>query len=417
MKRKINIITHFVNSLLFIVMGLIFIIKRNEMFAITIKVIGVLLLITVVFKVINVLVKRRKILDGVLDILITLITSIFIIESPSFFVSFFIIVFGIYAMLQSLSSLINLYIYKHDHLHGKLGIVFKFFISFVTSYLLLFSRVSNSKYLCLITGIYLIIYGVNIFAGIFERKKRLVIPLPTILTMFIPPLLIKKVEKEKGNISTNVKKDINPNLEILIHLAKNGSAMMGHVEVAVCDKIYSYSCYNYTNRRLWGGMGDGILGIFDHDKYIKYCVCEKNRFIVSYGVLLTEKEIDIVLNKITEMLQENAVRWYPEYALYDMNLSPKKEFTEMANQTYKKADGIFYKFIKGKFKTFFVCRTNCVEVADTILASLGTKVINLEGVLSPGTYYSYLEKEYLKKNSRIVSKTVYTKEFFKKKKY
>lgn len=320
-------------------------------------------------------------------------------------------------MLQSLSSLINLYIYKHDHLHGKLGIVFKFLISFVTSYLLLFSRVSNSKYLCLITGIYLIIYGVNIFAGIFERKKRLVIPLPTILTMFIPPLLIKKVEKEKGNISTNVKKDINPNLEILIHLAKNGSAMMGHVEVAVCDKIYSYSCYNYTNRRLWGGMGDGILGIFDHDKYIKYCVCEKNRFIVSYGVLLTEKEIDIVLNKITEMLQENAVRWYPEYALYDMNLCPKKEFTEMANQTYKKADGIFYKFIKGKFKTFFVCRTNCVEVADTILASLGTKVINLEGVLSPGTYYSYLEKEYLKKNSRIVYKTVYTKELFKKKKY
>lgn len=58
MKRKINIITHFVNSLLFIVMGLIFIIKRNEMFAITIKVIGVLLLITVVFKVINVLVNR-----------------------------------------------------------------------------------------------------------------------------------------------------------------------------------------------------------------------------------------------------------------------------------------------------------------------------------------------------------------------
>lgn len=416
MKRKINIITHLVNSLLFIVMGLIFIIKRNEMFAITIRVIGILLLITVVFKVINVLVKRRRILDGVLDILITLVTSIFVIESPSFFISFFIIIFGIYALLQSLSSLINLYIYKHDHLCGKLIIVFKFFISFVTSYLLLFSGV-NSKYLCLITGIYLIIYGVNIFTGIFERKKRLVIPLPTILTMFIPPLLIKRVEKENGNISTEVKKDVKPNLEILIHLAKNGSAMMGHVEVAVCDKIYSYSCYNYTNRRLWGGMGDGILGIFDHDKYIKYCVCEKNRFIVSYGVLLTEKELNVVLNKITDMLQENAVRWFPEYALYDMGLCPKKEFTEMANQTYKKANGIFYKFIKGKFKTFFVCRTNCVEVADNILASLGTKVINLEGVLSPGTYYSYLEKEYLKKNGRIVSKTVYTKDLIKKKKY
>ena len=54
MKRKINIITHLINSLLFITMGLIFIIKRNEMFAITIKVIGVLLLITVVFKIINI---------------------------------------------------------------------------------------------------------------------------------------------------------------------------------------------------------------------------------------------------------------------------------------------------------------------------------------------------------------------------
>lgn len=411
MKNKISIITHIINSLLFITMGIIFIIKRNEMFAITIKMIGILLFITVIFKVLNLLIKRKRIFEKILDIIITLITSILIIQSTTFFISFFIIIFGVYALLQSISSIINIYIYKQNHLRGKLLIIFKCALSLITSYLLLFSPIKNSKYLCIITGIYLIIYGVNIFISLFEKKKRLVIPLPTILTMFIPPLLTKKIEKSSNIKNNNTK----ANLEILIHLAKKGSAMMGHVEIAIEDKIYSYSCYNYMNRKLFGGMGDGILGIFDHDKYIKYCVTKKDRFIVSYGVKLTKKEIQTLLNKIDSILENNTVRWYPEYALYDMGIGEKKEFNEMANQTYKLANGIFYKFIKGKFKTFFVFRTNCVEVADTILASLGTKVINLEGVLSPGTYYSYLEKEYLKKNSRITSKTIYTKELINSK--
>ena len=71
----------------------------------------------------------------------------------------------------------------------------------------------------------------------------------------------------------------------------------------------------------------------------------------------------------------------------------------MANKIYKHANGKFYRFTKGKYKTFFVLRTNCATCVDNIFNAIGTKIINLEGIISPGTYYSYLEKEYHKKNS------------------
>lgn len=408
MKKIINIIIHIINCLLFLTMGIIFIVKRNNMVDFTISVIGILLILTVIFKIIYLFIKRKNMLAKIMDIVITLTISVLVLNSPYFFVSFLIMIFGIYALLQGLSGVINLYIYKQNNLRGKIIISFKNICSFVTAYLLLFSPIKNSKYLFIIIGIYLIIYAMGIVLSLFQKKKRLVIPLPIILTMFIPKLLIKKIEK---NFKYNLKEDnIKPDLEILIHLAKGGSASMGHVEIAFEDKVYSYGCYNYMNRKLFGGMGDGILGVFDHDQYLKYCVNEKDRFIISFGVKLKESERQKIKNSIDLLINNNTIRWYPEQALYDMGLGEKKPFSEMANQIYKKANGIFYKFIKGKYKTFFVFRTNCVEIADLILASLGTKVINLEGVISPGTYYSYLEKEYNKKNSRIVTKTIYTKE-------
>ena len=89
----------------------------------------------------------------------------------------------------------------------------------------------------------------------------------------------------------------------------------------------------------------------------------------------------------------------------------------MANKIYKHANGKFYRFTKGKYKTFFVLRTNCATCVDNIFNAIGTKIINLEGIISPGTYYSYLEKEYHKKNSKIISKTLYTKELIEKLNY
>ena len=53
--------------------------------------------------------------------------------------------------------------------------------------------------------------------------------------------------------------------------------------------------------------------------------------------------------------------------------------------------------------------TNCVLLADSILSKAGTDIINTAGIISPGAYYDYLQKEYTLKNGIVVSRDVYGK--------
>ena len=67
----------------------------------------------------------------------------------------------------------------------------------------------------------------------------------------------------------------------------------------------------------------------------------------------------------------------------------------------------FYKFNKGRFKTYFVLGSNCVKLAETIMGKAGMDIIDLNGIISPGTYQSYLEKEYQRVNGAIITKNIY----------
>ncbi|KXT74682.1 hypothetical protein STRDD10_00768 [Streptococcus sp. DD10] len=71
------------------------------------------------------------------------------------------------------------------------------------------------------------------------------------------------------------------------------------------------------------------------------------------------------------------------------------------------ANAQLYKFKTSKFKTYFVLSTNCVLLADSTIGQVGTDILNLKGFITPGTYQDYLDKEYGKPNSLVVSKTIY----------
>ena len=66
-------------------------------------------------------------------------------------------------------------------------------------------------------------------------------------------------------------------------------------------------------------------------------------------------------------------------------------------------DGELYKFIKSKFKSYFVLSTNCVLLADTIVGQAGTDILSPKGFIAPGTYQAYLDREFEKPNSIVVS--------------
>lgn len=51
--------------------------------------------------------------------------------------------------------------------------------------------------------------------------------------------------------------------------------------------------------------------------------------------------------------------------------------------------------------------TNCVLLADEILGTSGIDILKISGLIAPGTYYEYFEREFKRKNSRVVSKKIY----------
>ena len=415
MSKIINTIIHATSGLLFIIIGIIYIIRNYTVYTLSFKLLGILTLISSLLKLINLILKRKKVLTNILDIFLNTILGILFINKPNLFIYLSTKIFSMYALIQSLCGFINLIIYKQDKLKGKIYILTTSTLSLMLSITLMFSKDTNSIYICYIIGLYLILYGITIISSSILTKTKIVLPLPIIFTMFLPNILIKRILK--GINPKKINNNQDQDLEILIHLSKTGSASLGHVEFAFEDKVYSYACYNYLNRLLFGGIGDGIFGIFDKKAYLKYCICEKNRFIISYGVKLTNKEKENVTKEIDKLISTNTEIWYPEIKYYEDGLIEKRDFNEMANKIYKHANGKFYRFTKGKYKTFFVLRTNCATCVDNIFNAIGTKIINLEGIISPGTYYSYLEKEYHKKNSKIISKTLYTKELIEKLNY
>ena len=69
-----------------------------------------------------------------------------------------------------------------------------------------------------------------------------------------------------------------------------------------------------------------------------------------------------------------------------------------------------YKVKSGKFHIYWALGDNCASFTDLVLGTLGADVLSIRGIISPGTYLDWLQKEYLKKNSPIVSRCIYTKE-------
>ncbi|TAH59554.1 MAG: hypothetical protein EWM50_07880 [Gottschalkiaceae bacterium] len=65
--------------------------------------------------------------------------------------------------------------------------------------------------------------------------------------------------------------------------------------------------------------------------------------------------------------------------------------------------------MKGPFKTYFALNTNCVLLADTIVGQAGIDLLKIQGLISPGAYFDFFNREFSRKNSFVISRTIYYK--------
>ena len=332
------------------------------------------------------------------------------------------LVIGVYQIFRATINLVTYVLYRKNNIRPRFRLLLDGILLVFLGGASLLSSTGNSVFQLFVLGAYFFLYGVsNIRDGfLFEEeigknhlKRRVRMSLPIVLAALIPARTLAKINKfmqenadEREDIHLGmVKSGKTAELEIFVHTAETSLfSAIGHVDICYQGRVISYGNYDPSSETLFGMVGDGVLYFCDRDKYIDLCKRESQKTLFGYGIDLTPEMEKAVQKKLAE-LKQLTIPWEPS-ADKIMTGDGKEDYT-YAYKIRHETDGELYKFIKSKFKSYFVLSTNCVLLADTIVGQAGTDILSPKGFIAPGTYQAYLNREFEKPNSIVVSKHVY----------
>lgn len=392
-----------------------------NLFLLTILIIGT-------FQFIEYFFSKRKGTDGkitftkcFLNLLFCLVLSCF----PKIPMSILPILFALYLILNGIIKLMTYIILRYENTNGRLLELFQAFIYLVIGIPLLISPLKKLSVMLTIMGVYILLLGINFIFDfintIIPRKvkrklqRRIKITLPVLFQAIIPyqvlneiNYFINKEEYSKKIVYEEKNQDIKPDLEVFIHSSMNGFNRLGHVDICFKDKVYSYGNYDDSSKRLFDMIGDGVLFVTDKEHYIPFCIKHSHKTIFGFGLKLNDRQIKNIDNYIDKIFT-NIYEW--NLPIQEDMISKKKinkdDYTDYASCLYKSTKAKFYKFETGKFKKYFVLGINCCLLADSIIGKSGSDILKMNGIITPGTYYEYLNREFKKKNSMVISKNIY----------
>ena len=278
-----------------------------------------------------------------------------------------------------------------------------------------------------IVGIYMILYGLTVlfdfFSEIFKwnlnddnTSRRVRIPLPLFITAFIPSRLMSNFNKyfREHNVKANMIQEINApegkervDLEVFIHLCGENLNEFGHSDFCYGDTVYSYGAYDETEHKFFGMFSQGTIVKAPRELYIRHCLSFEKKILVGFGLCLSDAQKKKVEEKIDEIMQV-AMPWQTRYErIQNGTLSQEEPCNDAASELVKATGAKIYKIKSGEFKTYFAINTNCVKLADYITGSAGLDVLDVSGIVTPGSYYALLDDMFERRNTIVVSKTIY----------
>lgn len=333
-----------------------------------------------------------------------------------------VILCALYQLFLALMHAITYWLYKKDNTPKRLRYLRGAIFYTVLAIPALFSPIINTDAQFFVLGIYLFNLGVTrLMDGIlFNRqtstlKRRIRVSLPIVLVALVPSGVLAKINAYLTDHKEVVVEDAfnqtkNPDaiteIEVLVHTSdKRGLfGAMGHVDIAYDGKVYSYGNYDVLSERLFGSVGDGILFSVPKEEYINMCLNEEDKTLFAYGLNLTTEQQKSFEDEL-KRLMSLTVPFVPSSEPIVEKDGTKVPMYLSYLKTDLKAD--VYKFTSSKFKTYFVLSTNCVLLADTLLGKTGTDIVSVKGFIAPGTYQEYLDREYERPNSNVITRKVY----------
>lgn len=331
-----------------------------------------------------------------------------IIAYPNLSTFLLALLLGFWFFIDGFIKLIIANQYRHAQEANWWVMLLSSLTSFLFVGLFIFSTRFSTELFLAIIGIGFVFQGIsaildNIFKGqsISETKQRVkggyfFLRAETLKAALFPRKLMntyRSREKEDANfrkyldkqniVKTTEKSRVQ--IEVFIHSWENDPFMMGHTDFAIGDMVLSYGTYDSASLKFGGLISEGVLAVTTKQKYLRYAVEQEKKVLLGYTINLTDEQIAQIEPALQELFA-NTFDWYPPAVT-------NPEATDAASQLYRLTGATFYKFKNRQYKYYFALNSNCVRMTEQFLNRLGIRDPHISGVLSPGDYLEFLEKE------------------------
>lgn len=411
-------------GIIFIVQGQ-FVLRVAELFGGAVLIAhGVHLLINFFFRS-----KTTRKITGVIAGLLNILGGSVILAVPNITNNLLIISFVVYVFLNALVKLIDYAIAKKHDVEGRFADFVSFLFFTVFGIITAFVPDMGMRSLLVVAGIYCILYGAGQLQDFiaqlipaktknnFKRKLRIVTPV--FISTFMPVRFLRYLNKffqsgeerqETAGLVQSKEGAGPPDIEVLVHVSNDGVGKMGHCDLCFEGEVLSYGNYDFGTASFMRLYGDGVFFTAEKKRYIRFSVTHDKKTILCYGLRLTPEQREMVKNEIAR-LKANIYIWKPPFQQIkelddDAVLDPQ---TDYCSKLWDGTRADFYKFHSGKFKKYFVLSTNCVLLADSILGKAGTDIVKLNGIITPGTYFDYMQREFVLPDGMVISRTIYNR--------
>ncbi|NCB32459.1 MAG: DUF308 domain-containing protein [Erysipelotrichia bacterium] len=345
--------------------------------------------------------------------------AITVLAIPDYFVRFVYIFTGWWMIAHGLITMVDFYVLRRDHLNGTLSTLFAALVSLsIGIFFILSMNFTVKRWLMgTIAGIYFCIYGaigllfhLSVNRPIRKGRKRYnwSYSMPVILNAFIPVRVYISSSRliQESEVPMLNQKAEGTDLHIYSYLNAKGGEAFGHTDIAYKGTVYSYGCHDPKARKLLGTLGDGVLIVADEARFLNEALHGEKKIVISYGIKMTDQERSILEKRIAELMSRT-VPWKCALAEAEEQGVPYTGFMDYASRVYEGSHANMYKFSRGKFRTYFAAGTNCVLLADELVRSNELMLVDINGLVTPGAYLAFLNSEYLKKDTLVVSRTLY----------
>ena len=427
-KERINAIWLFIYGCAMITTGIFLLVKGDVLIIPLAKAGGIFIFFNGLHRLIKGLMQKSRI--KLLNCIGNTFIGAFVFFAPFISLALLTFTFALYLLLNGAVKLID-FIHSVRNGTGDFPADFTAFLFFVVFAVLMFvGAFQTTDWLTAVAGVYCILYGVtelkDFAREVLPRKaknilrRRLRFSIPLAISTFAPLKVLREYSHRLDSREIDIKSLLeeenafddnkHANIHVLIHVSLDGVGMVGHCDIAYKNKVMSYGNYDASSERLFGAIGDGVMFISDLNSYIDYSIKGDKQMIIDFGLLLTDKQIRRVRKEMAR-IKKSTYRWRCPFEkdVYEGKNTKLSDYQDYCSRLWDGTKARFYKFRSGKWKTYCVMSTNCVLLTDYILSKAGTDIINTAGIISPGAYYDYLQKEYTLKNGIVVSRDIYSK--------